>query len=213
MVPEELPIQKTKTSFSLGLTGGIGAGKSQVADLFIRKGIPVYDSDSAAKNLMNCNATLKKGVIEAFGKESYTDGVLNRAYLASQVFSDKQKITQLNSLVHPAVFKDHHKWVLNQDSLFTVKESAILFESGAYQFCDLTMSVLAEQEVRISRVVERDEVQRKNVLDRISNQWTDVKRKGLSNFYIYNNGTFQELEMAFDRLFDQIMLRIQNLTS
>ena len=120
---------------TIGLTGGIGSGKTTIAQWFQEKGIPVYNSDFEAKKLMNENEDLIQQLIELFGDETYKNGEYNRSYVASKVFNDKELLNQLNAVVHPAVFKHFDEWLDNQNSSFVVKEAAILFESGSYKDC------------------------------------------------------------------------------
>ena len=159
--------------YKVGITGGIGSGKSSVCSLLAAYGVAVYDSDSAAKRLMAENEELRQRLMEAFGAECYTDGVLNRAYLASRVFGNDEQLKLLNSIVHPAVKADFEAWAEQQTSPYVVLESAILFESGFDAVVDTTLAVIAPMEERIRRTMERDGVDREAVLSRISHQMSD----------------------------------------
>ena len=159
--------------YKVGITGGIGSGKSSVCSLLAAYGVAVYDSDSAAKRLMAENQELRQRLMEAFGAECYTDGVLNRAYLASRVFGNDEQLKLLNSIVHPAVKADFEAWAEQQTSPYVVLESAILFESGFDAVVDTTLAVIAPMEERIRRTMERDGVDREAVLSRISHQMSD----------------------------------------
>ncbi|MBR4996012.1 MAG: dephospho-CoA kinase [Alistipes sp.] len=159
--------------YKVGITGGIGSGKSSVCSLLAAYGVAVYDSDSAAKRLMAENEELRQRLMEVFGAECYTDGVLNRAYLASRVFGNDEQLKLLNSTVHPAVKADFEAWAEQQTSPYVVLESAILFESGFDAVVDTTLAVIAPMEERIRRTMERDGVDREAVLSRISHQMSD----------------------------------------
>jgi dephospho-CoA kinase len=171
---------------NVGLTGGIGSGKSTIAAAFAKFGIPVYYADKEAKRLMNEDKELRKEIIEIFGKRAYVNGVLNRKHLAFVVFNDKDKLNRLNSKVHPAVRKDYQEWIKNQDAPYNIREAAILFESGSHKDCDLVILVTAVEEVKIQRVMERDNVSREDVLSRMRQQWDDEKKAKRSQFVIKN---------------------------
>lgn len=194
----------------IGLTGGIGSGKSTIGKWFLEKQIPVYDSDLEAKKLMNEQADLKVQLIDLFGDEVYVDGEYNRKLVAEKVFQDKELLAQLNSIVHPAVFQHFHQWVKAQNTPFVVKEAAILFESGSYKDCDFVVSVLADEAIRIQRVVERDDVSVQQVQDRIRNQWTDEQRKEASDFTMTNNQDLADLKTQFDKIYKKLLKRIQS---
>lgn len=171
----------------VGLTGGIGSGKTTIAKRLMLEGIPVYDSDSRAKLLMQNSTEIKEALIKEFGEEVYTQEGLNREYLAKIVFEDKEKLKTLNSIVHPIVAKDFHDWISNQDSEIVVKEAAILFESGAHEKCDVNVTIHTDIEERIERVQKRDGTSREQVLSRINNQWTDEQRNEKADIVIKNN--------------------------
>jgi len=171
----------------VGLTGGIGSGKTTIAKRLMFEGIPVYDSDSRAKLLMQNSTEIKEALIKEFGEEVYTQEGLNREYLAKIVFEDKEKLKTLNSIVHPIVAKDFHDWISNQDSEIVVKEAAILFESGAHEKCDVNVTIHTDIEERIERVQKRDGTSREQVLSRINNQWTDEQRNEKADIVIKNN--------------------------
>ena len=173
----------------IGLTGGIGSGKSTVARKFNELGVPIYIADDRAKSLMVQNTEIIKGIVKIFGDEAYLDGQLNRAFIAGQVFSDKSLLQKLNNIVHPAVEKDFQSWILEESkssAKYVIKEAAILFENGGYKKCDYTILVTAPKEERIQRVIERDHTNRQAVLDRIKNQWSDSKKVLLADFVIRN---------------------------
>lgn len=160
--------------YKIGVTGGIGSGKSTVCALFAERGIPVYDSDSRAKSLMNDDETLRAALSHEFGADCYgPDGRLDRAYLASRVFGDAEALERLNALVHPAVREDFRRWAEAQSALYVLLESAILFEAGFESEVDATLAVLAPQQERVRRAVERDGVSRDEVLKRMAHQMSD----------------------------------------
>lgn len=141
----------------IGITGGIGTGKSFVCKIFKHLNIPVYDADSRAKWLMANDAGLKESIIDAFGEESYTEGQLNRKYLANKVFNDSDNVSQLNKLVHPAVGRDYRQWVKeSQNKPYLLKEAALMFESGSYKHLDKVIYVHAPKELRLKRIKQRD---------------------------------------------------------
>lgn len=193
---------------TIGLTGGIGSGKTTIAQWFQEKGIPVYNSDFEAKKLMNENEDLIQQLIELFGDETYKNGEYNRSYVASKVFNDKELLNQLNAIVHPAVFKHFDEWMDNQNSSFVVKEAAILFESGSYKDCDYIISVIADEEKRIDRVAKRDQLNEDQIRSRMKNQWTDEQRIEKSDFIIENNKDLKVLKLEFEKVFDEILDRI-----
>lgn len=189
----------------VGLTGGIGSGKSTIAKWFIEKGIPVYDSDSEAKRLMNENSRIREQLMELFGEGAYQNGELNRKFIASKVFEDKALLEKLNQVVHPVVREDFRNWAQNQATPFVLKEAAILFESGAYKDCDYIISVVSEEELRIGRVMQRDSVPREQILNRIQNQWTDELRIVNSDFIIRNNSSLENLKSEFEKIYMKLL--------
>ena len=173
----------------VGLTGGIGSGKSTVAAIFEILGIPVYYADAAAKRLMNGDDTLKKGIINLFGEEAYKAGGLDRAFIASQVFNDKGKLDELNQLVHPVTINDAENWMKRQSGHYAIKEAAIIFESGSNSGLDKVIGVFAPEAIRISRVMERDNVTEEIVKKRIASQMNEEDKMRLCDYVIYNDET------------------------
>lgn len=159
--------------YKVGITGGIGSGKSTVCRLFEQNGIAVYDSDARAKALMAEDATLREQLVEAFGAECYNEQGLDRAYLAGRVFGDEAELQRLNGIVHPAVKEDFRRWADAQRGAYVVLESAILFESGFDTEVNTTLAVMAPMEERLRRTVERDGVDRKAVRRRMVHQLSD----------------------------------------
>ena len=159
--------------YKVGVTGGIGSGKSTVCRLFAERGVAVYDSDTQAKRLMEESEALRAALVGAFGEECYADGRLNRRYLAARVFGDAAALARLNALVHPAVREDFRAWAERQSGPYVILESAILFEAGFENEVDTTLAVLAPAEERIKRCMERDGASREEVLRRMANQTDD----------------------------------------
>ena len=170
----------------IGLTGGIGSGKSTIASFFKELGVPVYIADDRAKQLMEDDESIKKRIIEEFGDKAYDASKPNRNYIAQIVFNNPSKLAVLNGIIHPAVRADFDSWYKRQDAPYVIKEVAILFESGGDQLCDAIISVTAPEEIRIDRVVNRDQTTREAVKDRIKNQWTDQQRIEKSTYVIEN---------------------------
>ncbi|GJH41548.1 dephospho-CoA kinase [Capnocytophaga sp. HP1101] len=170
----------------VGLTGGIGSGKSTIAREFAALGIPVFNSDTEAKHLIANDAEVKRRIIEVFGEEAYTGDEYNRAYIAKIVFSNPEKLALLNGIVHPALAEYFKKWTAQQTAPYVIKEAAILFESGSYQDCDFIITVTAPEEVRIARTIARDHCTEAQVRARMAQQWNDSQRIALSDAVIEN---------------------------
>ena len=168
------------------MTGGIGSGKTTIANHFMAAGIPVYIADDEARILMQSEAIIDK-IQQAFGSAIFENGILNRQKLAEIVFDNPDKLKLLNGIIHPAVKKHFGNWVLkHKDHPFVIYEAAILFESGNYKNCDKIITVTAPLESRINRVIQRDNTTRENVLKRINMQWDDNQRIANSDFVIDN---------------------------
>ena len=172
----------------VGLTGGMGSGKTTVAAVFAALGIPVYSADDAAKRLMNEDESLKAQLIEKFGENTYTNGLLNRAHLAAEVFTNKDKLTLLNSIVHPATIADGEKWMQQQTTPYAIKEAAIIFESGSQRYLDYIIGVDAPVTLRIYRSMKRDHLSKEEVNARLNRQMDDAIKMKLCDFVINNNG-------------------------
>jgi len=171
----------------IGLTGGIGSGKSTVARIFSVLGIPVYDADTASKKLMSESEDLKKEIIENFGQESYTKGILNRKYLSEQVFRDPGKTRLLNSIVHPATIKDAEQWMKKQDAPYLIKEAALIFESGSNKFLDKVIGVSSPVSLRIERTMKRNNITSDQVKARIALQMDEEEKMRLCDYVIVND--------------------------
>ena len=189
----------------VGLTGGIGSGKSTVAKVFEKLGIPVYTADEHAKELMLTDE-VKDQIIDAFGEDSYSDGELNRTFLADKVFKDEDALSKLNSIVHPAVRRHHKSWTKEQDAPYTIREAAILYESGSHKDCDFVISVTAPEELRLERVVKRDDADVDQVRSRMKNQWSQEKKDKLADFVIINDGDQMILPQIIE-IHKELMLR------
>jgi len=183
----------------VGLTGGIGSGKTTVAKLFYKLGVPIYVSDIEAKHLMVTNKNLIKAIKELLGKEAYVKGELNRSYISHQVFNNKEKLAQLNAIVHPAVAIDFLQWYQKQDSPYVIKESAILFETGGQKHCDVVITVTAPLVARINRVMLRDGTSEKQVKNRIDNQLSDQQKIKQSD-YVINNVDLKATQQEVKRI-------------
>lgn len=170
----------------IGLTGGIGSGKTTIAKFFAAEGIPVYIADLEAKLIMNSD-TIQKEILELFGETVFKNKVLDRAKIAEIVFNDPAMLVKLNSIVHPAVKKHFKEWVgTNEGQDLLLYESAILFESGHFKEFDFIISVVAPLESRIARVLERDGITKEQVMSRVNAQWNDDERVAKSDFVIEN---------------------------
>lgn len=171
----------------IGLTGGIGSGKTTIANYFKEMGVPLYIADDEAKKVMQSEDIVQQ-IKASFGNSLFENEILNRAKLAEIVFNNANKLAQLNAIVHPAVKRDFELWLKqNEKHDYVIYEAAILFESGRYKDCDVIITVTAPEEIRIERVVKRDNTTREQVLSRIKMQWNDEKRISLSNFIINNS--------------------------
>lgn len=174
----------------VGLTGGIGSGKTYIANFFSKLGIPVYNSDDRGKYLMENNLQVKEKLINAFGTESFNSEGLNRQYLSQLVFNDKAKLNVINNIVHPAVKIDFDNWLQhNINNNYIIKEAAILIESGAYKSLDYLIVISAPTPIRINRVMKRDNMSKTEVEKRIANQMSDKERISFADFVINNDGT------------------------
>lgn len=174
--------------FRLGVTGGIGSGKSLVCEILSKFGIPVYDSDLRARELMRSGGSLEEGVIALLGRESYRGGELNRSYIAGRIFTEPGLREGLNSLVHPAVAEDFETWVRGAAEVpYVVKEAAILFESGAWMQVDMSVLVTAPEELRVRRIKERDGVGEEEVRRRMSTQMSETEALERADLQLRND--------------------------
>lgn len=172
----------------VGIAGGIGSGKTIVCDIFKVLGVPIYNADLEAKLIMNKSDQVRQAIIATFGDQTYQNGILNREFLAAQVFNDADQLAKLNAIVHPAVIQAAEDWADAQTAPYSLKEASILFESGSYKKLDYTILVTAPVEIRIARVMARDQVTREQVLARMNNQLPDEEKAKLADFVIINDG-------------------------
>ena len=170
----------------VGLTGGIGSGKTRVALFFENKGVPIYIADEKAKILTNSSKFIRKKMIALLGKDAYISDKINPDYIAKRIFSDKILLQKVNAIIHPKVTEDFLKWCSKQKGPYCIKESAILFENGNYKSCDHTILVTAPETIRINRVKKRDQLTEFEIRNRMKNQWSDYKKKLLADTIIEN---------------------------
>ena len=175
-----------KPPLKLGVTGGIGSGKTTVCRIFSVLGIPVFDADPVARQIMDTDESIMLRLNSIAGKDLYITGTLDRIELAKLIFSNSSLLARVNSLVHPAVFDHFKRWAIVQTTPYVILEAAILFESGGAKHLDKILSVVAPLEDRITRVIKRNSLSEEQVLDRIRNQMDDESRIKLSDYIIYN---------------------------
>ena len=189
----------------VGLTGGIGSGKSTVSKILISKGFSIYNSDNRAKWLMNNDDNLKSNIISIFGDKAYLKGSLNRKYLSAKVFNDSLKLKALNNLVHPLVAIDFKNWLLHQKSKdFVFKEAAILVESGAYKEMDKIIVVSCPENIRLERVLKRDGNSPELVKKRMQNQISETEKINHADFVIKNNGSESDLVLEVEFVISEL---------
>lgn len=188
----------------IGLTGGIGSGKSTVARMFELLNVPVYYADQEAKRLMTDTADLKLGIVGLFGEKAYFNNKLNRGYIADIVFKDKERLKALNALVHPEVRKDFLHWVEAQNAPYVIQENPLIFEKNDQDSFDKVIIVTAEKELRIERIMDRDGLSKEQVLDRMSNQLDDTKKYELADFVIHNE-TLENTKVQVNLIHRQLL--------
>ncbi|HEY4628425.1 MAG TPA: dephospho-CoA kinase [Flavobacterium sp.] len=190
----------------IGLTGGIGSGKTTIANYFMKSGVPVYIADDEARKIMQSDEIIEE-IKKTFGIDIFENGILNREKLAQIVFNDPEKLKLLNAIIHPAVKKHFRNWILDhKNAPFIIYEAAILFESGSYKDCDKIISVTAPMESRIQRVIHRDNSSREQVLKRINAQWNDDQRIAKSD-YVIENDSIENAKSEVDKILK--ILKIQ----
>ena len=173
----------------IGLTGNIGSGKTTVAFCFEILGVAIFNADKEAKLLMNEDVYLKQSLIAEFGKDVYLDNELNRKYLSNLAFNDDLVLKRLNALVHPVVQEAFEKWSIQQSGAYVIKEAAILFESNTYQSLDAIICISCPEEIRLIRILKRDDLSEKEARQRMSNQWAEEKKISLSDYVITNDNS------------------------
>ncbi|MFK7756685.1 MAG: dephospho-CoA kinase [Flavobacteriales bacterium] len=181
----------------IGITGGIGSGKSLISELFHSLSYPVYNSDEEAKNLYK-DAEIKAQVIDLLGPKSYEGATINRTYIGMKVFSDTSLLEALNAIIHPAVGAHFHNWQISQNSAYVLKEAAILVESGAYKSCDYIITVSAPEKVRLQRVISRDGATEEEVKARMDKQLSDEERDAYATWIILNDGSRSVIKQVMD---------------
>jgi dephospho-CoA kinase len=180
-------INERKPGFKLGVTGGIGSGKTSVCRVFDVLRIPVFSADREAQKIMETDNSIISGINSIVGKDLYISGSLDRMKLAMIIFNDSTLLEKVNYLVHPVVFDHFGKWVLDQAAPYVIMEAAILFESGASKFVDRVATVVAPVEQRVKRVIQRNKLSREQVMERMRNQMDDRTRIKLSDYIINNS--------------------------
>jgi len=180
----------------IGITGGIGAGKSLVAEIIKAMGYPVYNSDERAKELTESNPKIKEGLIHLFGEEIYQNDTLNKFALAQAIFSDESLREKVNALIHPIVREDYNLWALAQNNSLVFNESAILFETGSFKNFDAIILVYAPKELRIKRIMKRDNCSENEVLKRMNSQFSDEEKYRLTEFRVLNDEQTPLLEQV-----------------
>ena len=170
----------------VGLTGGIGSGKTTVAKMFMSLGIPIYIADDEAKRLMNSSKVIRRKLIKLFGENAYLDNHLNRPYLASKIFNDASLLAQMNGIVHPKVGLDFKRWLKKQTSPYVIKEAAIIFENQKESEYDFIITVTASIQEKVSRVLKRDHTTESKIMAIINNQMSDEEKIKKSDFVIVN---------------------------
>jgi dephospho-CoA kinase len=172
----------------VGITGGIGSGKTTVCGIFEILGVPVFNADMQAKSIMVTDTSLITSIKKEFGEESYfSSGKLNKEYLANKVFNNREALKKLNSLVHPATIRAFNVWALQQKTAYVIKEAAILIESGSYQDCDFVIVVTSPEDIRIARVIDREGVNEKDVRSRMNKQMSEEEKVNIADFIIVND--------------------------
>ncbi len=187
--------------YQVGVTGGIGSGKSLVCQIFQILGVPVYNADHRAKWLMNNDEPLREEILHSFGFQSFdSNNNLNNTYLAKVVFNDKEKLEELNKLVHPRVAKDYGQWLSQQNTEnYVIKEAALLFEAGSYKSLDSIVDVSATQELRIERVLKRDPFRnREQIMNIIKNQLSEIEKLELTDYIIDNDSNSMVIPQVFE---------------
>ncbi|XMO86673.1 dephospho-CoA kinase [Algibacter sp. AS12] len=180
----------------VGLTGGIGSGKTTVAKEFAKLGVPIYIADNEAKALMRRSKVIKRKLIALFGEEVYVDGQLNKPFIANIIFNDKSYLQKMSAIVHPRVGKHFHKWALKQKAPYVIKEVAILFENGGDKACDYVITVTAPIKIRVERLLKRDDTSKKKIEAIMKNQWTDEEKIKHSHFVIENTNLEETLNQV-----------------
>ena len=192
----------------VGITGGIGSGKSTVARMFEVLGVPVFYADVEARKMMEEDAEVRSAIAGIFGPEAYAEGHLNRKYLSSRMFSDRQQVERLNAIVHPAILRKADEWMNSRNEPYALKEAALIFESGGQRYLDAVIGVYAPESLRIARAMKRDGTDRDTVLARMHHQIEESVKMRLCDFVIRNN----DLELVIPQvvaIHEQLTARAQ----
>ncbi|MCL5128486.1 MULTISPECIES: dephospho-CoA kinase [unclassified Algibacter] len=192
----------------VGLTGGIGSGKTTVAKMFLTLGVPVYIADDEAKKLMRKSKIIKRKLIQLFGEQAYVDNNLNKPFIASIIFTDKNMLKQMNAIIHPRVARHFEKWAKKQNTPYVIKEVAILFENGGDKLCDYVIAVTAPKDAKIKRVLVRDNTSEEKIIAIMKNQWSDAEKVKLSHFVI-ENVDLEKTKNQVSSVHAQILKKIQ----
>lgn len=192
----------------IGLTGGIGSGKTTVAKEFQALGVPVYIADIEAKKLMLGSKIIKRKLIQLFGEDVYVNGALNKPLISKFIFNDKDYLQKMNAIIHPKVASHFKKWVLKQDAPYIIKEVAILFENGGEKHCDFVITVTAPKDIRIERVLSRDSTTKEKVEAIMNNQWDDEHKIKRSHFVIHNT-SLDDTKKQVRNIHSEILNKLQ----
>lgn len=182
----------------IGLTGGIGSGKTTIANIFSTLGVPVYDADSAAKRLMSTNNELRQQIIANFGEQTYINNQLNRTYLSSIVFNNEEKLKELNAIIHPITIQDAQNWFARQGYSYAIKEAALIFESGSEKYLDYVIGVWAPKELRLKRTLQRSSITADEVNKRMAKQMDEEEKMKLCSFVINNDESASIIQQVFE---------------
>ena len=191
----------------VGLTGGIGSGKTTVANYFKALNVPVYIADNEAKALMNRSKVIKRKLIKLFGDEAYVDNTLNKPFIASQIFSNQDLLKKMNAIVHPKVAKHFSNWVKKQNVPYVISEVAIIFENGSQGKYDYIITVVAPEQTRLNRVIKRDNSSEAKVKAIMNNQWTDQQKTEQSDFVI-NNTDLKDTKLQVENIHSKLLKSI-----
>ena len=182
----------------VGLTGGIGSGKTTVAKMFSELGIPIYIADVESKKLLVRSKVIRRKLIALFGEETYLGKEINKPFIAEKIFNDKSLLQQMNAIVHPKVGQHFNRWLKKQSASYVIKESAILFESGADKNCNQIITVTAHEDLRIERVLKRDNTTKEKIKNIIKNQWTEEEKIKRSDYVIVNENLEETKNQVYE---------------
>lgn len=192
----------------VGLTGGIGSGKTTVAKFFEDYGIPVYIADEEAKKLMNRSKVIKRKLVQLFGEKAYVENTLNKPFIANIIFNDKSYLQKMNAIIHPRVARHFKKWIEKQNAPYVIKEVAILFENGGHEACDALITVIAPKEIRVKRLLKRDNTTIEKIEAIMNNQWTDAQKMNLSD-YVIENISIENTKKQVSKVHSHIMKNLK----